>query len=114
MGANPVWNGTPLDYAIVPVNPIKPQKKLWVLIGFLIGGILGVGFIFIREALDDTIKSSDALKEYKVPFLGNIPDFKIIESFDEEQKQVVDGKLVSNQLLTFLDHVSLFQNLTDG
>lgn len=98
--------GRPLDYAIVPVNPIKPQKKLWVLIGFLIGGILGVGFIFIREALDDTIKSSDALKEYKVPFLGNIPDFKIIESFDEEQKQVVDGKLVSNQLLTFLDHVS--------
>lgn len=98
--------GRPLDYAVVPKNPIKPQKKLWVLIGFLLGGILGVGFIFIREALDDTIKSSEALKRFKAPFLGNIPDFNIIDSFDPGQKQNVQGKSVSNQLLTFLDHIS--------
>ncbi|HBQ58087.1 MAG TPA: hypothetical protein DD671_00240 [Balneolaceae bacterium] len=98
--------GRPLDYAVVPNNPIKPQKKLWVLIGFLLGGILGVGFIFIKEALDDTIKSSDALRSYKVPFLGNIPDYNIIDSFDPGQKQYVQGKPVSNQLLTFLDHIS--------
>ncbi|WP_020402546.1 GumC family protein [Gracilimonas tropica] len=98
--------GRPLDYAVVPMNPIKPQKKLWVLIGFLLGGILGVGFIFVREALDDTIKSSEELKSYKVPFLGNIPDFNIIDSFDSSQKQFVQGKSISNQLLTFLDHVS--------
>lgn len=98
--------GRPLDYAIVPHNPIKPQKKLWVLIGFLLGGILGVGFIFIKEALDDTIKSADAVKNYKVPFLGNIPDFNIIDSFDPNKKQYIQGKSLSNQLLTFLDHVS--------
>lgn len=98
--------GRPLDYAVVPETPIKPQKKLWVLIGFLLGGIVGVGFIFIREALDDTIKSSDSLKEHKVPFLGNIPDFSIIGSFDAKEKQYVQGKPISNQLLTFLDHIS--------
>jgi len=98
--------GRPLDYAQVPKNPIKPQKRLWVLIGFLLGGILGVGFIFIKEAIDDTIKSSDSLKKYKVPFLGNIPDFKIIESFDPTEKQYVQNKSISNQLLTFLDHIS--------
>lgn len=98
--------GRPLDYAVTPEQPIKPQKKLWVVIGFLLGGILGVGFIFIREALDDTIKSSEFLKNYKVPFLGNIPHFNIIDSFDSDQKQYIQGKTVSNQLLTFLDHVS--------
>ncbi|SMO52760.1 GumC family protein [Gracilimonas mengyeensis] len=98
--------GRPLDYAVVPKNPIKPQKKLWVLIGFLLGGILGAGFIFIREALDDSIKSSDFLKKYNVPFLGNIPDFKIIDSLDPDGKQLIQGKSVSNQLLTFLDHIS--------
>jgi capsular exopolysaccharide synthesis family protein len=98
--------GRPLDYAQVPKNPIKPQKRLWVLIGFLLGGIVGVGFIFIKEAIDDTIKSSDSLKSYKVPFLGNIPDFKIIESFDPSEKQYVQNKSISNQLLTFLDHIS--------
>lgn len=98
--------GRPLDYSVVPKNPIKPQKKLWVLIGFLLGGILGVGFIFIREALDDTIKSSDYLKRFKIPFLGNIPDFKISHTFDPVAKQNIQGKSVSNQLLTFLDHIS--------
>ncbi len=98
--------GRPLDYSYVPKNPIKPQKKLWVLIGFLFGGILGVGYIFIREALDDTIKSSDYLKNYNIPFLGNIPDFNIIDSFDSKDNQIIQGKSVSNQLLTFLDHIS--------
>lgn len=98
--------GRPLDYAVVPNNPIKPQRKLWVLIGFLLGGVLGIGFIFAREAFDDTVKSSDALRSYKVPFLGNIPDFGIIDSFDATEKQNVHGKPVSNQLLTFLDHIS--------
>jgi capsular exopolysaccharide synthesis family protein len=41
-----------------------------------------------------------------VPFLGNIPDFKIIESFDPTEKQYVQNKSISNQLLTFLDNIS--------
>ncbi len=78
--------GRPLDYAIVPKSPIKPNKKLWVLIGFLLGGILGVGFIFIRESMDDSIKSTETMKAYKLPFLGAIPDFKVIESFKPDEK----------------------------
>ncbi|MTI88664.1 MAG: polysaccharide biosynthesis tyrosine autokinase [Balneolaceae bacterium] len=98
--------GRPLDFAVVPKQPVKPQKRLWVLIGFLIGGVLGVGFIFIKESLDDTIKSSEALKEFHVPFLGNVPDFELIGDLDPKEKQMVNNKLVSNQLLTFLDHIS--------
>ncbi|MEX0610406.1 MAG: polysaccharide biosynthesis tyrosine autokinase [Balneolaceae bacterium] len=98
--------GRPLDYAIVPLTPIKPQKRLWVVIGFLLGGIFGVAYIFIRESLDDTVKSSDELKKYNVPFLGNIPDFNILKDVDPNGKQIVEGKSVSNQLLTFLDHIS--------
>ena len=98
--------GRPLDYAIVPNTPIKPNRKLWVLIGFMMGGVAGIGFIFVREALDDSIKSSDTLKSYKLPFLGNIPDFSIIDAFDPHQKHKVEGKLISNQLLTFVDHIS--------
>lgn len=98
--------GRPLDYAVIPNNPVKPQKKLWVLIGFLIGGVLGAAFIFIKETMDDTIKSSDTLKSFNVPFLGNVPDFNITGEIDTEKKQQVDGKMVSNQLMTFLDHIS--------
>lgn len=98
--------GRPLDYAVIPNNPVKPQKKLWVLVGFLIGGVLGVGFIFIKETMDDTIKSSDTLKAFNVPFLGNVPDFNITGEIDTEKKQEVEGKMVSNQLMTFLDHIS--------
>ncbi|MEX0720003.1 MAG: polysaccharide biosynthesis tyrosine autokinase [Balneolaceae bacterium] len=98
--------GRPLDYAIVRNNPIKPQKKLWVMIGFLLGGIFGVAFVFIRETINDTITSSEELKKYNVPFLGNIPDFKVVDDLDPNGKQEVQGKFVSNQLLTFVDHIS--------
>lgn len=98
--------GRPLDYAVAPKKPVEPKKKLWVLVGFIIGGVLGVGFIFIKETMDDTIKSSDTLKAFNVPFLGNVPDFNITGEIDTEKKQQVEGKMVSNQLMTFLDHIS--------
>jgi capsular exopolysaccharide synthesis family protein len=98
--------GRPLDYAVVQSRPIQPRKKLWVVIGFLLGGILGVGVIFIREATNDKISSVDELKAMGVPFLGNVPDFNIIGKIDPKGTQTVGGKAISNQLLTFIDHIS--------
>lgn len=98
--------GRPLDYALIPKKPIKPQKKLWVAIGFLLGGIAGLGFIFVREAVDSTIKSSEDFKAHRIPFLGFVPDYKITEKLDPTGKQLIKGRSVSNQLLTFIDHIS--------
>lgn len=98
--------GRTLDYAVTPNIPIKPRKKVITIIGFFIGGILSVGFIIIRDMIDDKITSTDTLKEFKIPLLGTIPDFKILDGLDPTERQYIDDKSVSNQLITFLDHIS--------
>ena len=63
-----------VDEALVPDNPYKPNKMLNLLIGFCVGCILGILFIFIVEFLDKTIKTSDDLQDtLKISFLGFIP-----------------------------------------
>lgn len=98
--------GRPLDYARVPLKPVKPKKKIITLIGFLFGGILGVGIVLIKELINDKIKSTDDLKVYKLPLLGTIPDFSILDGLNPNERQYIDDKSVSNQLITFLDHIS--------
>lgn len=98
--------GRPLDYARVPLKPVKPKKKIITLIGFLLGGILGVGIVLIKELINDKIKSTEDLKNYKLPLLGTIPDFSILEGLNPSERQYIDDKSVSNQLITFLDHIS--------
>ncbi|MFV1884719.1 MAG: GumC family protein [Balneola sp.] len=98
--------GRPLDYAMTPKKPVKPRKKIITLIGLFLGGVLGVGFVIIRDLIDDKITSSDTLKNYKLPLLGTIPDFSILDGLDPNGRQFIDDKSVSNQLITFLDHIS--------
>lgn len=98
--------GRPLDYARIPLKPVKPKKKIITLIGFLLGGVLGVGIVLIKELINDKIKSTDDLKNYKFPILGTIPDFSILDGLNSNERQYIDDKSVSNQLITFLDHIS--------
>ncbi len=98
--------GRPLDYAQVPKEKVKPRRKLIVIVGMFLGGVFGVGFILLKDTIDDTIKSSESLKQFNVPFLGAIPDFSITDGLDSTGHQFVDKKTISNQLVTFLDHIS--------
>lgn len=43
----------PATFSLIP---IKPKKKIIILIGILLGGFLGVGAAFLREYFDNTIK----------------------------------------------------------
>lgn len=45
-----------VDRAVVPLSPSKPNKKLTLAIGGVLGLFLGVLFVFLLEALDKTVK----------------------------------------------------------
>lgn len=98
--------GRPLDYALVPLEPIKPKKKIITLIGLFLGGLIGVGFVIVRDIINDRITSTDTFKELNLPILGTIPDFSIMDGLDSTDRQFIDNKSVSNQIITFLDHIS--------
>lgn len=98
--------GRTLDYAVPPLEPVKPNKKIITLMGLLLGCIFGIGFVLVRDMLNDNITSTDTLKEFKFPILGTIPDFSILDGLQANGRQFIDDKSISNQLITFLDHIS--------
>ncbi|PEL13558.1 capsular biosynthesis protein [Bacillus sp. AFS017336] len=56
-------------------SPIKPNKKLNVVIGFAAGLILSVGIAFLLEFLDNTVKTEKQLEELlDLPILGVISE----------------------------------------
>jgi capsular exopolysaccharide synthesis family protein len=65
-----------IDKAEVPTAPVKPNKKLNILLALMVGLFAGVGLAFFFEYLDNTIKAPEDVKRHlKIPYLGPIPLF---------------------------------------
>ena len=72
-----------VDRAETPKSPIKPKKKLNLLLSIIVGLALGTGLAFFLEYLDNTIKLPEEIKEYlNIPYLGPVPAFASDESHD--------------------------------
>ncbi len=62
------------DHAVVPRRAAWPRKTLSLLLALALGLFLGVGAIFLAEALDNTIKTTDDIvHQLGLPALGVIP-----------------------------------------
>src|SRR5690625_5553203 len=68
-----------VEPAAYPLKPIKPRKKLSLVLALLLGALLGGGIAFIRENMDDTIQTREDLAELAddLPVLGLIPRIKL-------------------------------------
>lgn len=78
-------------------RPINVNPIVNILISFLVGLLLAVGFVFLLEYLDDTLKTEDELeKELGIPALAVISKIKKEEVRNSKQttsqKQVGDGQ----------------------
>jgi polysaccharide biosynthesis transport protein len=63
-----------VDHAETPSGPIKPRKKMNLVLALFIGLAGGVGLAFFLEYLDNTIKLPDEIKSLlKIPYLGHVP-----------------------------------------
>jgi capsular exopolysaccharide synthesis family protein len=70
---NPVVKLTVIRPATVPQAPIKPSKLIDVGLGFIIGLVLGVGVVVVRDVLDNTVKGPQDFEALGVPVLGYVP-----------------------------------------
>ncbi|MCK5687431.1 polysaccharide biosynthesis tyrosine autokinase [bacterium] len=97
-----------IDPAIPGKYPIKPKKKMNVLLGGFLGLGLGIGIIFIREFLDNTIKSKEDVQKAGFSVLAMVPSMDT-DSLRKKAAQKTGDEFVSNfqsRLIVNLDSKS--------
>lgn len=66
-----------VEPAVIPHSPVKPKPVLNAVLGLLVGIMASIGFAFLLEQLDITVKEPDEIEELTgLRSLGNIPDVK--------------------------------------
>ena len=70
-----------MSVALVPANPVSPNKTKNVMMGFLAGLVLACGIITVQMLLDDKYKTAEDIRRYTgLPTLAMVP----VESQTEE------------------------------
>ncbi len=81
---------TVLDPARLPLQPVKPNKPLVILMGLFLGLGCGVGLVFLREFMDQSILDvEDAKGSLPLPVLGAIPRITTPEELAGERSRAV-------------------------
>lgn len=81
-----VSNARVIEAADIPGGPIKPKRSLIILVGLILGLILGIALAFLRDFLDNTIKSIEDIERLTdMPIYGATPhvDSKSISHYEE-------------------------------
>ncbi|GAB4310713.1 exopolysaccharide transport family protein [Pseudothermotoga elfii] len=68
-----------ISNAVVPNKPSKPNKRLTVAIGGVLGIFLGILTVFLRDATDKRFRSIDEIKRFfpNEPLLGKISSARV-------------------------------------
>ena len=70
-----------VDPAITPVKKYRPRPSLNMIVGLLSGLFLGLALAFLREALDQSVRSTEDLQRITgLPVLGLVPKPKRISN----------------------------------
>ncbi|MBM4354212.1 MAG: polysaccharide biosynthesis tyrosine autokinase [Deltaproteobacteria bacterium] len=76
------------DLAAEPNQPVRPNVKLNLLLGFLVGIALAIGACYFVESLDSTLKTREDVEAIPgVQFLGLIP---AIDDLEQPESGVVE------------------------
>jgi polysaccharide biosynthesis transport protein len=76
-----------VDPAILPINPISPDRVKIILLGIVAGIAAGAGLVFLKDQIDPTVKSVDTLKNMGLNVLAIIPRIENPEQIAEQSKK---------------------------
>jgi len=106
--ASQIGNVYVIDEAVPAKYPIKPKKKMNLLLGGFLGLGLGIGIIFIREFLDNTVKSKEDVQKAGFSVMAMIPSMDN-ESLRKKAAQKSGDEFIStfqSRLIVNLDRKS--------
>jgi len=100
---------TLIEPPLVSEQPIKPNRRAILLLGFILSIAAGVGHVALREALDKGIYGTRGLCEAtRLPILGSVP---YIETRQERRRRslrqslTIGGMLLTVALVLLIVHV---------
>ena len=80
-----------IDKATIPKAPFKPNIKMIIVLAGVFGVFFGIVLAFMREALNNTFKTPDAIEEkLKIAALGITPNVKDKNNSTIPEKQYLD------------------------
>ncbi len=90
---------TVVDSAVPSLNPVKPSKKLNLVLGAMLGLILGVGLAYILDYIDTSLKDkSEAEKVLSLPILASLSLFKTKKIYLNEEEFIRNHLAKSDKL----------------
>lgn len=105
--AGQIGNVRIIDKALPPVDPIKPKKKINLLLGALLGLGFGLGMAFFVERLDNSLKSIEDVEATGLSILGSIPLIKNSKDKkskkEEEKSEEYQIKRITTNLVTHFE-----------
>jgi len=78
-----------IDEALISPKPSKPNRQLIVSVGAIFGLALGIGFAFLRNYLDRTIKSPEDIEAKGIPVLTWIPSIEELKELGSSQLEFI-------------------------
>lgn len=85
--AGTVGNVRIIDSAETFSSPVKPNKKLIVLIATMFGGLLSVAYVLLRAALHKGIETPDQIEELGLSVYASVPKSELQMSLAEKLKR---------------------------
>jgi tyrosine-protein kinase Etk/Wzc len=87
-----------VEPAVVPVEPIRPNRPLSLILGLILGLGLGVGVAFLRENMDRSVHTREDLQEVApgLPVLGLIPRIREVAANGRREAPVHAAKEVKH------------------
>ncbi len=83
-----------IDPAVIPKTPVKPNRKKNLALGLVLGAMLGVGLVFLLDYMDQTIKTTDDVRDkLGLSVFGIIPRIPFADE---------DARLPRKRLITTL------------
>jgi polysaccharide biosynthesis transport protein len=68
-------NAFVIGEARIPDGPVKPNRIMIILFGFILGPILAFGYLLIKDYFDDRVKSPEDIDKNNIKYLTWLPDF---------------------------------------
>ncbi len=81
-----------IDEARIPDSPSKPNRTMIILIGLVLGIGIAIGFVFIKNYFDDTVKTPDDIEQKNINVLAWVPNIEGLKSNGHDEFQFIVSK----------------------